>query len=163
MKSVWLKLTALGLTLTLMFLSGCSSENVNNIPAADGTTTAAADDNHDHEHETNEDGSVKVPPTPMGEGETNFLVDLTYDDKTIHFTAWTNKTTVGEALLEMQFISGEDTEYGLNVTIVNGISADYEKDKAYWAFYVNGEYASTGVMDTKIVAGDTYAFVKTPA
>jgi hypothetical protein len=146
MKSARLKPTVIALALSLMFTCGCESDNADNT-AAEGTTTTVA----------------AVPPTTIGEGETNFLLDVTYDDTTLHFTAWTDKTTVGEALAEMQFISGEETDYGLNIIVVNGISADYEKDKAYWAFYVNGEYAMTGVMDTEIVAGDTYAFVKTPA
>jgi hypothetical protein len=159
MKSIWLKLTAMGLAVTMMFAfaCGCSSDSANKAPAANNT---AADD---HEHETDVNGDIEIPPTPMGEGETNFLVDMEYDGKTMHFTAYTDKKTVGEALLELQFINGEETDNGLNITIVNGISADYKNDKAYWAFYVNGEYASTGVMETEIVPGATYAFVKTPA
>ena len=41
---------------------------------------------------------------------------------------------------------------------VNGITADYDTDGSYWAFYVNGEYASSGVDSTPVVDGDTYSF-----
>ena len=41
---------------------------------------------------------------------------------------------------------------------VHGITADYDTDQTYWAFYVNGEYAQTGVDSTNVTAGDTYSF-----
>lgn len=47
------------------------------------------------------------------------------------------------------------------VTTVNGITADWDTEKAYWAFYIGEEYAQTGVDATEIVAGTTYTFAKT--
>jgi hypothetical protein len=44
---------------------------------------------------------------------------------------------------------------------VNGVSAVYEVDKSYWAFYVDGDYATTGADSTKIEEGKVYAFVYT--
>ena len=41
---------------------------------------------------------------------------------------------------------------------VNGITADYDTDGHYWAFYVGGEYAQTGVDATQVTAGASYAF-----
>ena len=68
----------------------------------------------------------------------------------------TNKTTVGEALREAEII--EEEGY---VTKVNGITADWNADKSYWAFYIDGEFAMTGVDDTLIKEGATYAFIYT--
>ena len=82
------------------------------------------------------DGSVKI---------TDFVVN-------------TDKETVGDALLEQNLIEGEEGDYGLYVKTVNGITADYDTDQTYWAFYVNGEYASTGVDSTPVNEGDTYEF-----
>ena len=70
----------------------------------------------------------------------------------------TKKSTVGEALLETGLIVGEDGDYGLYVKTVDGVTLDYDKDGKYWAFYINGEYAMTGVDRTDIVAGYTYTF-----
>ena len=99
-----------------------------------------------------------------GEGKTSFNFEVTdLDGKTTKFLVKTDKTVVGEALLEVGLIAGEDGPYGLMVNSVNGISAIYEKDNAYWAFYTNGEYASKGVDQTEIDPTATYAFVKTPA
>ena len=63
---------------------------------------------------------------------------------------------VGEALLDLGIVAGDTTEYGLYVKTVNGVTLDYDADGAYWAFYINGEYASTGVDSTNIEAGATY-------
>lgn len=68
----------------------------------------------------------------------------------------TKKWTVGAALLDEEIISGEEGQYGLYIKSVNGITADYDKDKTYWAFYIGEEYAMTGVDKTEIVDGTTY-------
>ena len=65
---------------------------------------------------------------------------------------------MGEALLDKGLIAGDDSEYGLYVKTVNGVTLDYDKDGMYWAFYINGEYAQTGVDSTDITAGAEYAF-----
>ena len=94
----------------------------------------------------------------IGEGKTAFTVEVAQLDGTsITFTVNTDKETVGEALLELGVVAGDTTEYGLYVTTVNGVTLDYNTDGAYWAFYINGEYASTGVDATNIEAGAAYA------
>jgi len=97
--------------------------------------------------------------TRLGEGSVQFA--FTVADKDGNETAFeihTDKETVGDALLELGLIAGEEGEYGLYVKTVNGITADYDKDGVYWAFYVNGEYALTGVDSTKITEGESYSF-----
>ena len=47
--------------------------------------------------------------------------------------------TLLAALLEHGLIAGEETELGLMVKTVNGITADYNVDRSYWAFYINGD------------------------
>ena len=74
------------------------------------------------------------------------------------FDITTDKETVGAALMEEGLIVGEEGPYGLYVTEVNGIVADYNVDQTYWAFYVDGEYASTGVDSTDVVDGAAYSF-----
>ena len=94
----------------------------------------------------------------LGEGKTEFPLTVTDGDgNEIHITVRTDKTVVGEALQELGLLEGEEGPYGLYVKTVNGIRADYDRDKVYWAFYINGEYAVSGVDVTEITAGDTYA------
>ena len=78
--------------------------------------------------------------------------------KETSMTVTTDKTKVGEALLEKGLIAGEESTYGLYVKTVNGVTLDYNKDGKYWAFYVNGNYAAAGVDTTPIVNGATYTF-----
>lgn len=100
-----------------------------------------------------EDGAV------VGEGETEFEFSVKYDDgKVDRCTVKTDKKTVGEALLENDIITGEDGAYGLYVKSVNGVVADFDKTGTYWAFYVNGEYATNGVDSTEIKDGEKYSF-----
>ena len=99
-----------------------------------------------------------------GEGENAFVfiaVDL--DGNSTHYMIKTDKETVGEALVNEKLISGENGQYGLMVDTVNGQKYDYNADGAYWAFYVNGEYATSGVDTTPIKDGEVYSFVATKA
>ena len=70
----------------------------------------------------------------------------------------TDAATVGEALIEEGLIKGHTTDYGLYVDEVNGIALDWDKDGKYWAFYINGEYAQTGVDTTNVEDGAVYTF-----
>ena len=97
--------------------------------------------------------------TVLGEGATVFafvVVDAEGNEKT--FEIHTDKTTVGEALLEVELIAGENGDYGLYVKTVDGITLDYDKDGKYWAFYIDGEMAMAGVDSTQVTAGVTYSF-----
>lgn len=95
-----------------------------------------------------------------GSGNTSFAFAVTDPDgKETAVTVKTDKDTVGAALLDLGLVEGEDSEYGLYVTTVNGITLDYEKDGKYWAFYINGEYAMTGVDATPVEDGASYSFV----
>ena len=56
-----------------------------------------------------------------------------------------------------------DSAYGLTVETVNGESAVYDVDKAYWGFYVNGEYCNYGISQQPVVDGDAFKIEYTPA
>ncbi|MBE7012283.1 MAG: DUF4430 domain-containing protein [Ruminococcaceae bacterium] len=95
----------------------------------------------------------------VGEGEKSFEFSVKYEDgKTEKCIVKTDKKTVGEALIENGIITGEDGKYGLYVKTVNGVLADFDKTKTYWAFYINGEYATSGVDSTEIKKGEKYSF-----
>ena len=82
------------------------------------------------------DGAV----TELGEGSKTF--ELTIEDKegVLHsYRIHTDEEMVGFALIEHELIEGEQGQYGM-----------------YWAFYVNGEYALTGVDQTPIQADTAY-------
>lgn len=139
MKKTMTKLLALALAVLMaLSLSACGKKDSG---AADKVELPVAD------------GAV------IGQGATAITVQVTgADGKTVTFTVNTDEETVGAALLGLGVIAGDNSEYGLYVKTVNGETADYDKDGAYWAFYINGEYASVGVDYAAPEAGATYGF-----
>jgi len=97
----------------------------------------------------------------FGKGAKTVVVEVKAGDQQVIFTVKTDKNTVGEALLEHELIAGEQGPYGLYVKVVNGITADYDVDQSYWAFYVNGAYATSGIELTEITEGTTYQLAYT--
>lgn len=126
-------------------------------PNTEGQNVAGTENNV--EDDVQGENGTQTDVTVLGEGATVFtfvVVDGEGNEKT--FEIHTDKTTVGEALLELELIDGEDGDYGLYVKSVNGITADYNVDGTYWAFCINGEMAMTGVDSTNVEAGVTYSF-----
>ncbi len=94
--------------------------------------------------------------TELGEGAKTVVVEVAAEGKTVTFTVKTDKDTVGAALIEHELLAGDESEFGLYVKAVNGMTADYDVNQCYWAFYVNGEYAMSGVDTTEITEGAVY-------
>ena len=106
-----------------------------------------------------ETSKVEVTTKELGEGKTQFDFSVVNaEGKETKFIINTDKKTVGEALIELGLIKGDEGAYGLYVKTVNGETLDYDKDGKYWAFYVDGQYASKGVELTEIEAGISYSF-----
>ena len=84
--------------------------------------------------------------------------------KSVTYETRTDAEYLRQALEELDdatdfAIAGEESDYGLYVTTVNGIIADYDADGAYWSIYVNGEYGMNGVDTQPVADGDTYSIV----
>ena len=99
--------------------------------------------------------------TEFGEGSKTIAVEVKVEEQSVVFTINTDKDTVGAALIEHDLIAGDESQYGLYVKVVNGITADYDIDQSYWAFYVDGELSMTGVDGTDITEGAAYQLVYT--
>ena len=110
--------------------------------------------------ETNDSGVVTVEDgATLGKGAVSFTFTVVNGEgKEITATINTDKETVGEALTDLGLVSGEDSEYGLMVDTVNGETWSYAETGKYWAFYIDGEYAMTGVDSTPVTAGSNYTF-----
>ena len=95
-----------------------------------------------------------VPVTVLGEGSKAFDLSIVDKEGVNHlYRIHTDEEMVGFALIEHELIEGEQGQYGMYIKSVLGQVLDYETDKMYWAFYVNGEYAMTGVDLTPITEG----------
>lgn len=98
-----------------------------------------------------EEGKVKAEFTVTNaEGESQtFTLEVTDGEK------------LGDALVEAGLISQEEADAGF-VTTVNGETADWDKDKAWWCLNdASSEMTSVGVADIELHDGDSYAFVYT--
>ncbi|MBE6632219.1 MAG: DUF4430 domain-containing protein [Ruminococcaceae bacterium] len=116
------------------------------------------------EKETEKETETEAPKTEdsvteLGEGDKSFSFTVTdTEGKKTEFLIKTDEKTVGDALIKLELISGDEGDYGLYVKTVNGTTLDYDKDGKYWAFYINGEYGMTGVDLTEIENGASYEF-----
>lgn len=146
-----------------LFTVGCKKDE-KETPSGEGAkVTAPAEETKDDAAGEGEDavqaGNAVSGVTELGEGQTTFnfsVVDK--DGKETKYLIHTDEKTVGDALMDLGLVEGEEGEFGLYVKKVNGITADYDTDKTYWAFYINGEYAMSGVDVTDITPGASYAF-----
>ena len=97
--------------------------------------------------------------TVLGEGTKTFdFTVLDGDGEERAYIIKTDAETVGAALLELELIKGEEGPYGLYVKSVCGKRYDYDEHGKYWAFFIDGEYAVTGVDATPIEEGKVYSF-----
>lgn len=100
---------------------------------------------------TAENGAV------VGEGAKEFTLEVVdVDAEPVVITVKTDEETVGVALAALGLIGGEESQYGLYIKTVNGITYDYDKDGKYWGFYVDGTYAVESADLTEITAGSVY-------
>ena len=73
----------------------------------------------------------------------------------------TDGENLSDALAEAGIISEEEAAAGF-VTTVNGETADWDKDSAWWCLTdASGEMTSVGVGDIELHDGDSYAFTYT--
>lgn len=149
-----------------LFTTGCNDKAAKETVTTEAATTAA--------EKTAEEAPTEAPAseaaesegklatkelTVLGEGSKSFeffVADL--EGNETWFEIHTDEETVGAALLAVELIAGDAGPYGLYVKTVNGITADYDKDKVYWAFYVNDDYGMSGVDATEIEDGKVYSF-----
>lgn len=140
--------------------TGCGSNDSSTSSASSSAITeSSSSEESSAEAESGKNASAYAEGTTVGEGENQFALEVILEDgSTTLFHVMTDETTVGAALLDLGLIEGDESEYGLYVKTVNGVTADYDTDGKYWAFYIDGEYASTGVDSTDIVPGSCYSF-----
>ena len=95
--------------------------------------------------------------TVLGQGQKSFELTIVDKEGVTHaYMIHTDAEMVGQALLELELIEGEEGPYGMYIKSVLGQVLDYETDGMYWSFYVGGEYGMVGVDMTPIEEGVVY-------
>ncbi|WP_455716107.1 DUF4430 domain-containing protein [Anaerosporobacter sp.] len=100
----------------------------------------------------------KFSPKPV-KGSKSITVTV-IDDKD-NRTTYDHKTDaefLRAALEEIDglTVEGEEAQYGLFVKTVNGLTADYNVNGAFWSFSVNGEDCNNGIETQPVYDGDTF-------
>lgn len=98
------------------------------------------------------------------EGTKNITIEVVNkEQETSSYEVQTSAEYLRGAMEEAEGLTfaGTDSEFGLTVDTVNGETADYNTDGAYWAFYVNGEYCNYGVDSQPIADGDVFTIAYT--
>lgn len=156
MQKKYSKKTSLGILCMVFamtfFTTGCQKQSMEENTTQEAVPKAASE-------ASEKEAGIAADGGVLGEGSREFVfIVVGSDGNGTEFEIHTDKEVVGEALEELGLIEGEESEYGLYVKTVNGVTADYDTDGTYWAFYINDEYAQTGVDATKIKEGEVYSF-----
>lgn len=110
-------------------------------------------------------GVVYVRFSPVAAVGAKEITIEVIDDKadSISYMVHTDAGFLRQAMKDAEGLTVEGTEsdYGLMVDTVNGVTADYNVDGAYWAFYVDGVYCNYGVDEQPVEDGQTYQIVYT--
>ena len=120
------------------------------------TLAACADVDKTGDWET----ATYVRDTEFGKGAKTVTVKVVADGQELTFTLHTDKENLEDALVEHNLIDGDIEAYGMYIKMVNGIVADYDTDKTYWAITKSGEM-TMGAKATLISDGDCYEITKT--
>ena len=102
-------------------------------------------------------------PKPA-EGSKSVVVEVENDKAEVKtYNAKTDAQYLSELMDELKASTdftyeGTGGEYGLYINSINGLTADYDKDGAYWALYVNGEYGQYGADQQPVNDGEIYRF-----
>lgn len=142
MKKTWKILTAVMLgAMMLLAAAGCGKKE----EAAGGLW----------------ENAVYTEDMELGEGSKTVKVVVEAEEQQVTFTLHSDAEMLGEVLLANELVEGEAGEFGLYIKKVNGMTADYDADKSYWAFYKEGEYMMTSADLTPFADGEQYELVYT--
>ena len=100
------------------------------------------------------------------EGEKSITIEVVMqDESSTVYEVDTDEEYLLGAMEEADGLTfeGEEGPYGMSISTINGVRADYNEDGAYWAIMQGDDYLMTGVDTTPIANGDSYAFVYTEA
>ena len=101
------------------------------------------------------------PASSQG-GKTITIEVVHKDESKKTFTCKTDEEYLAGALVAEGIVEDDPFETGMFFS-VDGETADYERDKSYWAVYQDGEYAQLGITELPVQDGGVYSLVYTCA
>lgn len=93
------------------------------------------------------------------EGSKEITITVVHSDGTEKkVTCRTDEEKLDKVLLAEGLIPEGNIVDGM-FTIVDGETASWEADQAYWAFYIGEDYATVGICDATVTDGASYKLV----
>lgn len=137
--------------LAVGLLAGCGASSTASSAAASSEAVSSVAASSEAASAEASEAKVKAQFTVTGADGESQTVDLEVTDG----------EKLSDALAEAGIISEEEAAAGF-VTTVNGETADWDKDSAWWCLTdASGEMTSVGVGDIELHDGDSYAFTYT--
>lgn len=97
-------------------------------------------------------------PQPL-EGTKTITIQVV-DDKqnTTTYETHTDAQYLRQAMEETRGLTftGTEGQYGLMITAINGLRADWDKDHAWWSIYVNDQLGNYSVDSQVVSDGDVF-------
>ena len=108
-------------------------------------------------------GAFSEKPVEGSKAITVEVINQVGDSK--EYEVKTDAEFLMEAVEETEDLEvlGQEGPYGMMIESVNGETAIYETDGAYWSIMVNGEYGMNGIDTQPIEDGDVFQLVYTLA
>ena len=106
-------------------------------------------------------GISKANKPQAVEGGKNVTIVIVHADGTEKKLEYaTDLENLAELLLEKELATGYSSEeYGFTIESVDGVTADWATDSAYWALYIGEEYATTSAAGIMLEDGGVYRLV----
>ena len=95
-------------------------------------------------------------------GDKNITVTVVHGDGTaVEFEHSTDQEYLGRAIVEMGLVEDNQGPYGLYIETVDGETASWDADQAYWSILIGEEYATLGADEIVLEDGGVYSLVYT--
>lgn len=133
-------------------LAGCGASSAAGSTASSAASSVAA---------SSEAASSEAASAEASEAKVQFTVTGADGESQTFDLEVTDGEKLSDALAEAGIISADEAAAGF-VTTVNGETADWDKDSAWWCLTdASGEMTTVGVADIELHDGDSYAFIYT--
>lgn len=97
-------------------------------------------------------------PQPTEGAKTITIQVVDNQQNTASYETHTDAAYLRQAMEETKGLTFVGTEgpYGLMLHTINGVTADYGKNQAWWSIYVNDTLGSYGIDSQPVADGDTF-------
>lgn len=143
-----------------LVLTACGSTDKETPSSANGSSVVGAAESGEN---SLWDSALYKEDAEVGEGAHSVFIEVKIGERSVTLTVKSDKDNLADMLIENKIVEGDTSEYGLYIKKVNGVTADYDADGAYWGLNKGGEPTAVGASAITIKDGEHYELVYTKA